>query len=110
MDHRYTRCVACKERSLFHSGIAAANHYKGLALEKEAVAGRTGRYTVAAKPLRGRRFTRDVQPFRRRTGSDDQGFSPNRIVVGFELEGAMAQVGLTYMGNEKFSTKAQCLL
>jgi hypothetical protein len=92
---------ACQEVSLFHGGVAAADHHDLLAAVEEAVT-RGARTDPAADQLL---LGFQAQPAGRCTGSNDQGASLNPLAFHVDAEGLPGKLGVHDVAMDIFSAE-----
>ena len=106
MDERYLGREARQECRFFHGGVAAADHHDFLAREKEAIAGRAGRDTVADQ----RMLVRQAEPARRCSAGDDQRAGLNDLFADSQLKRTLAQIGFDHVAYAIVGAEARGLL
>src|SRR5208282_4255600 len=98
---------ARQKYGFFHGGVAAADHRDFLAREKEAIASRAGRNTVAYQ----RMLVRQAEPARGRSAGDDQRAGLNDLFSEAQLERPFAQmpaqIGFDHVAHAIFGAEAR---
>ena len=106
VDERDLGGEAGEEESLFHGGVAAADHGDLFAGEEEAVAGGAGADAVADEGLLGGQ----VEPAGACTGGDDEGAGVDGLLADGERKGMFGQVDRVKVGHAELGAETDGLL